>query len=142
MPQNSASVGYQFPAYAVGVVEAEKMKTMAVLLQDPNPIHWDTKAVQSLGLGDKPINQGPNNMAYVVNALIAWSGGIANVRSLKVRFLGNVYAGDELTVLGSVMDVEHLEHGDLVNCQVQLLRGAVEIGEVVMSGQASVLLEW
>ncbi|SVE18753.1 uncharacterized protein METZ01_LOCUS471607, partial [marine metagenome] len=27
------------------------MKTMAVLIQDPNPIHWDVESVKRLGLG-------------------------------------------------------------------------------------------
>ena len=140
MPQNRTSVGFEFPPYVVGTVDAEKMKTMAALLQDPNPIHWDVDAVNSLGLGSRPINQGPNNMAYVANALIAWSGGISNFRGLKVRFLDNVYAGDHLTVIGSVTDVDHVDDGDLATCEVQLVRGTLDSGDIVMPRQAVVLL--
>ena len=94
MTTSEFSIGSKFPNYDVGIVDAEKMKTMAVLIQDPNPIHWDVESVKRLGLGSKPINQGPNNMAYVVNALVSWVGSIEQFKKLKIRFLGNVYAGD------------------------------------------------
>lgn len=137
---NNPKVGSKFPPYEVGVVDAEKMKTMAVLLQDPNPIHWDLDAVENLGLGDKPINQGPNNMAYVVNALVSWIGDISGFRGLKVRFIGNVFAGDRLTVVGTITGVDQVEGRDLATCDVQLMRGDTSDGDIVMSGQASVLL--
>ena len=83
MKTSDWSVGSKFPNYDVGLVDPEKMKTMAILIQDPNPIHWDVDSVKRLGLGTKPINQGPNNMAYVVNALVSWVGGIEKFRNLK-----------------------------------------------------------
>ena len=134
------SVGSEFPHFDIGIVDAEKMKTMAILIQDPNPIHWDVEAVRRLGLGDKPINQGPNNMAYVVNALASWVGGIEKFRNLKVRFLGNVYAGDRLTVVGSVTDIDEVKGDTLATCDVQLVRGNIGDEDVVMAGQASVIL--
>ena len=134
------SVGSEFPHFDIGIVDAEKMKTMAILIQDPNPIHWDVEAVRRLGLGDKPINQGPNNMAYVVNALVSWVGGIEKFRNLKVRFLGNVYAGDRLTVVGSVTDIDEVKGDTLATCDVQLVRGDIGDEDVVMAGQASVIL--
>ena len=134
------SVGSEFPHFDIGIVDAEKMKTMAILIQDPNPIHWDVEAVRRLGLGDKPINQGPNNMAYVVNALVSWVGGIEKFRNLKVRFLGNVYAGDRLTVVGSVADIDEVKGDTLATCDVQLVRGDIGDEDVVMAGQASVIL--
>ena len=76
MTMSEFSIGSEFPNYDVGSGDAEKMKTMAVLIQDPNPIHWDVESVKRLGLGSEPINQGPNNMAYVVNALVSWVGSI------------------------------------------------------------------
>lgn len=140
MKISDVSVGSEFPYYDIGIVDAEKMKTMAILIQDPNPIHWDVEAVRRLGLGDKPINQGPNNMAYVVNALVSWVGGIEKFRNLKVRFLGNVYAGDRLTVVGSVADIDEVKGDTLATCDVQLVRGNIGDEDVVMAGQASVIL--
>ena len=140
MKLDSFTVGTEFPHYDVGIVAAEKMKTMAVLLQDPNPIHWDVRAVGRLGLGYKPINQGPNNMAYVVNALVSWFGGIEKFRNLKIRFIANVYAGDRLTVGGSITDIDEVEDDVLATCDVQLLRGDIENSDIVLAGQASVIL--
>ncbi len=140
MKISDVSVGSEFPYYDIGIVDAEKMKTMAILIQDPNPIHWDVEAVRRLGLGDKPINQGPSNMAYVVNALVSWVGGIEKFRNLKVRFLGNVYAGDRLTVVGSVADIDEVKGDTLATCDVQLVRGDIGDEDVVMAGQASVIL--
>jgi len=140
MKISDISVGSEFPHFDIGIVDAEKMKTMAILIQDPNPIHWDVEAVRRLGLGDKPINQGPNNMAYVVNALASWVGGIEKFRNLKVRFLGNVYAGDRLTVVGSVTDIDEVKGDTLATCDVQLVRGDIGDEDVVMAGQASVIL--
>ena len=140
MKFDSFTVGTEFPHYDVGIVDAENMKTMAVLLQDPNPIHWDVRAVGRLGLGYKPINQGPNNMAYVVNALVSWFGGIEKFRNLKIRFIANVYAGDRLTVVGSITSVDEFEDDVLATCDVQLLRGDIENSDIVLAGQASVIL--
>ena len=81
------------------------MKTVAALLHDPNPIHFDVAAVEALGMGDRVVNQGPNNMAYVANMLADWAGGPRRVRGLRVRFLGNVFAGDRLTARGTVTGV-------------------------------------
>ena len=70
--------GTEVPPFVVESVPAEAMKTVAALLHDPNPIHFDLDAVQALGMGDRQVNQGPTNMAYVVNALTAarskWMG--------------------------------------------------------------------
>ena len=140
MTMSEFSIGSKFPNYDVGIVDAEKMKTMAVLIQDPNPIHWDVESVKRLGLGSKPINQGPNNMAYVVNALVSWVGSIEQFKKLKIRFLGNVYAGDRLTVVGSITDIGQVEGETLASCEVQLVRGDPEDGDVVMAGQAAVIL--
>jgi len=79
-------------------------------------------------------------MAYVVNALVSWVGGIEKFRNLKIRFLDNVYAGDQLTVVGSITDIDVVEGDRLAACDVQLVRGDIENGDVVMAGQASVIL--
>ena len=95
-------VGQEVPPLVIDPVTAEPMKTVAALLHDSNPIHFDVEAVKALGMGDRVVNQGPNNMAYVVNMLADWAGGSGRVRGLRVRFLGNVFAGDRLTARGTV----------------------------------------
>ena len=38
------------PEWVMESVSPERMKTMAAILRDPNPIHWDRQAVDSLPL--------------------------------------------------------------------------------------------
>ena len=133
----AVKVGDSIPELVIASVDAEKMKTMAALLGDPNTIHWDAEDVRRLGLGDRPVNQGPNNMGYVVDMLMSWAGGPASVRRLKVRFLGNVFAGDRLTVSGVVTDVNERPEGRIVGCDVLLCRDGAE---PVLRGTAEVVL--
>jgi acyl dehydratase len=93
---------------------------MALLLRDPNPIHWDVEAVRELGMGDRVINQGPTNMAYVINMLIAWAGDPGRIRSLNVRFRDNVRAGDRVTAGGTVSEVRSDGEERLALCEVWL----------------------
>lgn len=118
-------------------VSAEKMKTAAALLADPNPIHFDTAAVQALGLGDRPVNQGPLNMGYIMNLLAVFSGSHDRLRRLKVRFLANVFAGDRIRATGTIADIQTLpdRHELLVKCTVEL---AVLNGSKVLAGTATV----
>ena len=133
----SVKVGDSIPELVIASVDAEKMKTMAALLADPNTIHWDAEDVRRLGLGDRPVNQGPNNMGYVVDMLMSWAGGPASVRRLKVRFLGNVFAGDRLAASGVVTGVSEHPEGRTAVCDVLLCR---ESGEPVLRGTAEVVL--
>jgi acyl dehydratase len=70
----NVEVGTEVPPFVVESVPVEPMKTVAALLHDPNPIHFDVTAVRSLGMGDRTVNQGPTNMAYVANMLIRRAG--------------------------------------------------------------------
>jgi acyl dehydratase len=114
------------PEWVLEEVPAEKMKTMALLLRDPNPIHWDVAAVQRLGMGDKVINQGPNNMAYVINMLVDWAGDPAALRAIKVRFMANVFAGDRVVAGGTVTAVREEGGERLADCEVWLDRNGEE----------------
>ena len=95
------------------------MKTMAALLADSNPIHWDVDTVRELGMGNQPVNQGPNNLGYVMNMLGDWAGGAERIQQIRVRFLDNVFAGDRLEAGGTVTAVD--DDGN-VECDVWLAR--------------------
>jgi 3-hydroxybutyryl-CoA dehydratase len=74
-------------------VDPERMKELADVLDDPNPIHVDPAVVRALGMGDRVINQGPANCSYVVNMLRReYPGG--TITRISFRLLANVYAGD------------------------------------------------
>ena len=138
--QHTPAVGAALPELVVEHVDAEKMKTMALLLRDPNPIHWDVESVRSLGMGDRPVNQGPNNMAYLVDLLTRFAGGADRVRALQVRFVANAFAGDRLVAGGRVASVNQADDGEcLVECDVWLRRNGAE-DDVVMAGTATVAM--
>ena len=82
------------PARDFGPVSAERMKTMAAILQDPNPIHWDVEVVRRLGMGDRQVNQGPINMSFLVNTITGWTDDPGALASLTIRYQANVFAGD------------------------------------------------
>ena len=133
----SITVGAELPSYEVPSVSAEKMKTMAALLADPTPIHWDVETVRALGMGDRPINQGPLNMGYVMNALAEWAGGHDRLRRLRLRFLGTVFADQHLRVTGSVTAVREQDGERCADCEFTL---TVVDGEPVASGTATVMV--
>lgn len=133
----TVTVGTELPAYEVPAVSAEKMKTMAALLADPTPIHFDVSTLRALGMGDRPVNQGPLNMGYVMNAVTAWAGGAERLHRLRVRFLGTVLAGAHLRVRGTVTAVREDGGVRLADCDVVL----EEVdGDPVVSGTATVAL--
>jgi acyl dehydratase len=133
----TVEVGTELPSYDVPSVSAEKMKTMAALLSDPTPIHWDVATLRALGMGDRPVNQGPLNMGYVMNAVTAWAGGPESLRRLRVRFLGTVLAGQHLRVRGTVSALREVDGVRLADCDVVL---EVVGGDAVVSGSATVAL--
>jgi acyl dehydratase len=98
--------GQTLTPYVVESVSPEPMKTMAAILDDPNPIHYDEASVHALGLGERPINQGPSNLGYLMEMLVEFAGSAERVRRVRVRFLGNVFAGERVECTGSVTSVD------------------------------------
>jgi acyl dehydratase len=133
----TVDVGTELPAFVVDPVPIEVMKTVAALLRDPNPIHFDAGAVAALGMGDRPVNQGPTNMAYVCNMLRAWTGDPASLRRLQVRFLGNVFAGDRVIAGGVVTGIREEGGNRLADLDVWLERSPEDR---VLAGAATVAI--
>ena len=79
------TAGDRVPAWDMPRVDPARMRTMAAILRDPYPVHWDRDANERIGFGGRVINQGPLNLAYIVNMLHAWTGP-GSVRRLTVAF--------------------------------------------------------
>ena len=93
------------PPFTIPCVSADAMRDWAGFLRDPNPIHLDPDFVRARGLGDRVINQGPANLAYIINMLLAaFPGG--QITALESRFIDNAYAGDCLTAGGRMMQAD------------------------------------
>ncbi len=128
----SYKVGDALPPFVVESASPDAMKQWAVFLADPNPIHLDVEVVKAKGLGDKRINQGPMNVAFMMNMLMAaFPGG--RIEAMDSRFLDNVYEGDRLTASGTVVAIE----GNRVSCEFTL---DVAGRGTVNSGTATILL--
>src|ERR1700755_3562152 len=114
-PPMSIEPGAALPMLRLEILP-ERMKTMAALLQDPNPIHIDPEVVRGLGMGDRVINQGPSYMGYLMNLLLGLAPA-AQFERLNVRFTANVFAGD--VVLGGG-EVESVDDEGRLHCTVWL----------------------
>lgn len=123
--------GAELPSFVVESVSAEGMRTIAALLQDPTPIHFAPEVVTELGMGDRVINQGPANLGYVLNALLA-AAPDRRIEHVRVSFLANVRADDRVVAGGTVTDAD----ADTATCDVWLdvdggpraLQGSVRLG--------------
>ena len=119
-------------------VRPEPMKTVAALLNDPNPIHFDTRATAALGLGEAPVNQGPLNMGYLQSMLAQWAGGRNRLREFRVRFAGNVLGGQTVQPGGVVREVRQEGGVTVADCEIWL---DVVGGDRVLDGTALVRVD-
>ncbi|MBX3577400.1 MAG: hypothetical protein KF723_09320 [Rhizobiaceae bacterium] len=112
-------------------VRRESLPIWAEMLHDPNPIHLDAGLVRAMGLGDAEINQGPANLAFVINALTdAFPDG--RIEALDIRFTGNVFAGETVNTAGVVTVIGRDGEGEHVTLDVSLAVG----DRVVLKGTA------
>lgn len=133
---DTPAIGDQIPPWTLESVDPERMKTMAALLDDSNPIHFDLHTLEKLGMGSRQVNQGPNNIGYVENMLEAWAGA-GSIRRLRVRFQSNVLAGDRVVGSGTVTAITPAADasGHLVEAEVALMTGE---SDIALSGTATV----
>jgi len=116
------AVGDALPPFRIASVSTEGMKTWAKVLHDPNPIHLDVEVVKARGLGDRVINQGPANVAYVMNMLTAAFPG-ATLESIDSRFVDNVFGGEAVEAGGAITGVTREGDQDKIACEVWLKAG-------------------
>ena len=131
------AVGDAIPEWVMEEVSAERMRTMAALLRDPNPLHWDRDAVAALplGLGRRTINQGPLGLSYMVNMLHTWAGP-GCIRRMVTRFPQVVLDGERVVARGSIQSLRSVDGELLADCEVRLehdQRGVLLEGEVTVA---------
>ena len=131
-------VGDPVPEWVMAEVSAERMCTMAALLRDPNPLHWDREAVAALpmGLGKRTINQGPLGVGYIVNMLHAWAGE-GCIRRIVMRFPQVVLDGERIVAGGEITALREHRGEQLADCEVWLEHA--ERG-ILLEGKATVCL--
>jgi acyl dehydratase len=129
--------GDNIPSWIMPSVSAERMKTMAAVLRDPNPVHWDRNVVESLplDLGRRTINQGPLGLSYMINMLHCWRGAEC-IRRIVMRFPQVVLDGEEVIAKGIVTAVKFDYGVTLAECDIWLEH--VERG-TLLEGTATVI---
>jgi acyl dehydratase len=115
------------------VVSGPAMKVFSVLMRDPNPVHFDPEFVRSLGLGDKPVNQGSITMSYPITAVLEWVGDPERLVTFRCRFLKTLLADEVAIAGGEVTAVDD----DRATVAIWLDR---EGGDRVIEGSATVAL--
>ncbi|MFK7918577.1 MAG: MaoC family dehydratase [Ilumatobacter sp.] len=134
---SAVQVGDEIPEWVMADVDPQRMKTMAAILRDPYPVHWDRTAVAEMpiGLGERVINQGPLNLSYITNMLLAWQGPTC-VRRLQVSFGRPVLDHDRVTAIGTVTSIDLVDGEQRAICEVRLMRD----DQAVVTGTAVVAL--
>lgn len=115
-----------------------RMRTMAALLRDPNPLHWDRDAVAALpfGLGRRTINQGPLGLSYMINMLHVWAGPDC-LRRIVMRFPQVVLDGERVVARGEITALREENGETLAECNIWLQH---EERGVLLEGTATVVL--
>jgi acyl dehydratase len=129
-------VGDEIPPWEMPVVEPARMRTMAAILRDPYSVHWDADANAAIGLPGRVINQGPLNLGYVVNMLMAWAGP-SSIRRLTVSFGSPVLDGDLVIAHGLVVALSFDNNEHRATCEIRLDRD----GRSVVTGTAVVCID-
>lgn len=130
------NAGDQLSPFKIDSVSTEAMKSWAVFLHDPNPIHLDPEVVKAKGLGDRVINQGPINVAYIINMLHNnFPGG--QIEEIDSRFLDNVYGEDAIETFGSITEVSESDTATRISCEIGLR--VADRGDVI-SGTATIAI--
>ena len=115
-------------------VERSRMRTMAAILRDPNPVHWDPNLVDSLPfeVGKKTINQGPLGLSYMVNMLHDWAGP-GCVKRIFMTFPHIVLSEDRVIAKGQVTQID----GTDIECDIWLERDEKKllVGNATVSGE-------
>jgi acyl dehydratase len=138
-------IGDSIPEWIMESVSAERMRTMAAILRDPNPLHWDRDAVEKLpvgsdtlpvSLGKRTINQGPLGLSYIVNMLHQWMGPEC-IKRFYITFPQVVLDEDRVIARGTITALRE-EHGEqLADCDTWLEHS--ERG-VLLKGRATIRL--
>ena len=110
------------------------MRTMAAILRDPNPVHWDPNLVDSLPfeVGKKTINQGPLGLSYMINMLHDWAGP-GCVKRIFMTFPHIVLSEDRVIAKGRVTQID----GTDIQCDIWLERDEKKllVGNAAVNGE-------
>jgi acyl dehydratase len=98
---------------------------------DFNPIHHDEEFARAAGM-PSVFSHGLLSAGLLGQYLAGWVG-VANVRRYGVRFTGQVWPGDTLTLSGRIAGTENVDGEELTQLELAAER---QTGDVVIRGSA------
>jgi acyl dehydratase len=117
-------------------IRGEEIKMMTAITRDPNPIHYDKRMIDSMGLPGL-INQGASNLSYFVQAITELTASPPDLKDVEVQFKERVYAGDSLEATVTVDKIRTES-----DSRIGELLGTVQKnnGTIVLTGKATIKL--
>lgn len=128
------AVGDELPELVLDA-SVRNIVSTAIATRDYQDVHHDIAAAQTRGSKTIFTNILTSN-GYCIRFVTDWTGPEAVVKRAKIRLGVPNYAGDTMTMTGSVTEVEPTDEGALVTVAVQ---GANSLGNHV-TGTVTVLL--
>jgi len=86
-------------------LRGEDMKLIAALLEDPYPPHYDRRRADDLGFPGL-LNQGPANLSYMLQPIIAELDAPTNLESFDARFHEMVFEDETVTATATVHETD------------------------------------
>lgn len=113
----SYSVGDSLPEIKI-LVDQDRVDAYADASGDINPLHIDPEFAKTTFFG-RTIAHGLLTLAFVSQVLSEWNWqGWAYGGELSVAFLGPVYPGDEVLVIGEIDLIEQRDEGVFARCKL------------------------
>jgi acyl dehydratase len=123
------------PELEIGPITRTGIVRYAGASGDFNPIHHDEEFAHAAGL-PTVFSMGMYPAGLLGQYLSRWVG-LRNVRRFGVRFTGQVWPGDVLTLAGRVVSVESASDERLATIELTMAR---QTGDVVIKGSATALV--
>ena len=121
-------IGDTLKNWSFSVIQ-ENMNLWAEILDDPNPIHLDVNSVKSIGLGEKTINQGQANSAYIINA-IDQNFPNSEIIRLNNKMTDSIVEGDQVNVSGYIENISAKNDSTIITCRLKLNVGQEKVSVI------------
>ena len=121
-------IGDTLENWSFSVIQ-ENMNLWAEILDDPNPIHLDVNSVKSIGLGEKTINQGHANIAYIINA-IDQNFPDSEIIKLNNKMTDSIVEGDQVNVSGYIENISTKNDPTIITCRLKLNVGQEKVSVI------------
>lgn len=121
-------IGDTLENWSFSVIQ-ENMNLWAEILDDPNPIHLDVNSVKLIGLGEKTINQGHANIAYIINA-IDQNFPNSEIIRLNNKMTDSIVEGDQVNVSGYIENISTKNDSIIITCRLKLNVGQEKVSVI------------